>query len=128
EVVVTEDVCRCASCVKEDVPRRHAFALERCGHRLCPACMVAHVSGGRSLPSWPDPVCPVGGCAKAVSVRDLALVLQEKAWGALQARKVAAFRVRAWEGVRCPGCSAWVQPGPPRRDDDAAVEAQADPP
>ena len=29
---------------------------------------------------------------------------------------MAAFRIRAWEGSRCPGCSAWVKPGPPGQD------------
>lgn len=72
-------VCRCAACEKQDVPQQYAFALENCGHRLCSACVVAHVSGRESLlPSSPDPVCPVKDCAKAISVRDLALVLQEK--------------------------------------------------
>lgn len=99
----------CASCTNQDVPLRHTFSLERCRHRLCPACMVANVSGVRCSSSPADPVCPLIGCAMPVSVRDLALVLDEQAWCALQARKLAAFRGRAQQGVRCPGCAAWVE-------------------
>lgn len=92
----------CASCADTNVPRRHTFSLERCGHGLCPACMVKSVSSSTST----DPTCPVAGCAKLVSVRDLALVLQEQAWEALQAKRLAAFRQRAEMGVQCPACSS----------------------
>ncbi|CAN0382624.1 unnamed protein product, partial [Hapterophycus canaliculatus] len=82
----------CAACAKD---ARYPFTLERCGHRLCPACVPTNVS-------TPVPLCPTTGCKQPVAVRDLALVLEENAWSELQAMRVAAFRARAQEGRHCP--------------------------
>lgn len=97
---------RCASCSSQDVPRRHAFNLEHCGHSLCPACMALKVTEAET----DAPACPVLGCSAAVSVRDLALVLPEQAWDALQTRRLAAFRCRSRMGnIPCCGCSVRVE-------------------
>lgn len=120
---------KCAACLREDVRRSETFCLEACNHQLCAAC-VAHkicrvpsssapcaatpAANGKVLDAAVDysardsssPVCPI--CAARVSVRDLALVLQEKAWDALKARRLAAFRARVNDAIRCPGCLAWV--------------------
>ena len=97
---------RCPSCSAENISRDQMFTLERCDHGICPACMVANVT---SPSSSCDLICPVPGCGTQVVVRDLALVLQEDAWGALQARRLTAFRGRVDRGVLCPGCSVWVE-------------------
>lgn len=132
---------RCESCFKDDVPRMETFCLETCGHRLCPACVAAHVcvhpssssppsfsspiegsaggrtgsatssrSSGGAHDSQTAPLCPVADCTTTVSVRDLALVLQEEGWSHLQATCLASFRARSHRGIRCPGCSGWVEP------------------
>ncbi|CAN0511079.1 unnamed protein product [Ectocarpus sp. 12 AP-2014] len=89
----------CSSCSKEV---RNPFPLERCGHTLCPSCLLARASVSE---------CPVDGCGKPVSVRDLALILDESAWVDLQVKRVAAFRARARKGARCPKCQSWVEGG-----------------
>lgn len=94
---------KCPSCSANNIPHGQMFILERCGHGVCPACMVANVT------SSSNPVCPVPGCGAPVVVRDLALVLHEDAWEALQARRLAAYRMRVYKGVNCPGCSVWFE-------------------
>ncbi|CAN0307607.1 unnamed protein product [Ectocarpus fasciculatus] len=89
----------CSSCSKEV---RNPFVLERCGHTLCPGCLLTRVSASE---------CPVEGCGEPVSVRDLALILDENAWVDLQVKRVAAFRARARKGSRCPKCQSWVEAG-----------------
>ncbi|CAM9660011.1 unnamed protein product [Ectocarpus sp. 6 AP-2014] len=89
----------CSSCSKEV---RNPFPLERCGHTLCPGCLLTRASASE---------CPVDGCGKPVSVRDLALILDENAWVDLQVKRVAAFRARARKGARCPKCQSWVEGG-----------------
>ncbi|CAM9810300.1 unnamed protein product [Ectocarpus sp. 4 AP-2014] len=89
----------CSSCSKEV---RNPFPLERCGHTLCPGCLLTRTSASE---------CPVDGCGKPVSVRDLALILNENAWVDLQVKRVAAFRARARKGARCPKCQSWVEGG-----------------
>ncbi|CAN0057274.1 unnamed protein product, partial [Sphacelaria rigidula] len=96
---------RCTCCLREDVPRRETFCLEGCGHLLCPACSTA-------LDTESLVYCPVRHCGTRVSVRDLALLLPQSAWGALQAKRLFSFRERAEKGVRCPGCSGWVEASP----------------
>ncbi|CAM9228936.1 unnamed protein product, partial [Ectocarpus sp. 13 AM-2016] len=89
----------CSSCFKEV---RNPFPLERCGHTLCPGCLLTRASASE---------CPVDGCSKPVSVRDLALILDENGWVDLQVKRVAAFRARARKGARCPKCQSWVEGG-----------------
>lgn len=110
---------RCASCSSQDVPRRHIFSLEHCGHSLCATCMASKVTEAET----DAPACPVIGCSAVVSVRDLALVLQEQAWDALQTRRLAAFRERSRMGcISCRGCSAWVEtPSSKVAEDDVVV-------
>lgn len=88
----------CAACEKE---ARSPFTLERCGHALCPACVMTI--------STPTPMCPAVACNEFVSVRDLALILTESKWAELQAKRLEAFRDRAEKGSRCPTCKAWVE-------------------
>lgn len=90
----------CAVCANSE--GRKLFTLELCGHALCPACVITKISAPVS------PVCP--SCGAAVSVRDLALIVEESAWGELQKKRIAAFRARASKGCRCPTCEAWVEP------------------
>lgn len=90
----------CVMCTNEE--NRPLFTLERCEHALCPACVMTKISAPVT------PVCP--SCGEAVSVRDLALILEENAWCELQTKRVAAFRERASKGCRCPSCETWVEP------------------
>lgn len=89
----------CAACEKE---ARSPFTLERCGHALCPACVMTI--------STPTPTCPAAACSEFVSVRDLALILTERKWAELQEKRLEAFRARAEKkGSRCPTCKSWVE-------------------
>lgn len=112
---------RCTCCLREDVPRRETFCLEACGHPLCPTCVASKICNAVPRPRLPTAAestaldtqslvyCPVSHCNSRVSVRDLALLLPRDAWGALQAKRLLSFRERAEKGVRCPGCSGWVE-------------------
>lgn len=91
----------CAACEREV---RSPFTLERCGHALCPACVMRI--------STPTPMCP-HRCNESVSVRDLALILMESKWTELQEKRLEVFRARAKKGCRCPTCEAWVEVGSP---------------
>ncbi|CAM9922062.1 unnamed protein product, partial [Discosporangium mesarthrocarpum] len=83
------------------------FCLDACGHKLCPTCVATHICNGSSV----DPVCPMTGCSSSVSVRNLALLLQEDAWESLQARRLEAFRGTLKKGVRCSCCKGWIDVG-----------------
>eukprot|EP00903_Cladosiphon_okamuranus_P008073 g7787.t1 len=89
----------CAACWKEV---RSPFTLERCGHALCPSCVMTI--------STPTQTCPAAACSEFVSVRDLALILTESKWAELQEKRLEDFRALAEKkGSRCPTCKAWVE-------------------
>lgn len=112
---------KCPSCSTNNIPHGQMFILERCGHGVCPACMVANVT------SSSNPVCPVPGCDAPVVVRDLALVLHEDAWEALQARRLAAYRMRVYKGVNCPGCYFWFEASSAVHDPAVIMEEAGQP-
>ncbi|CAM9679659.1 unnamed protein product, partial [Choristocarpus tenellus] len=105
EVHCIVPMVECTSCLEEG-KHNQMFRLDACGHEVCPKCVAKHLCHNTSPTTL---VCPVPTCTALVSVRDLALVLQEDAWDKLQSQRLEAFRRILQEGVRCSACSGWVE-------------------